>query len=189
MTYNVQLSVTVRGRNLWAPQFEFVKVEDGQEIAYTPIGGTAESPIYLLTDNGTYRIYCNGSRVRKIVIDGLVMPAKEWRRITMRQKGNLYQDFTDTANEMFSEGYCINYPYRITGNYPYFLARFTRISGIPVDFSEISFYNARMLSRWSSETQDLFIFEPIDPTLVAVVEWKSVICIVTNYEQSSRRRR
>lgn len=77
-------------------------------IRYTPLSVDGDSWTFILGDNGTNRLFVNGSAYGTIVISGIVVPdalpcrmVAEWR-----VDGGAFMNETVLAN-----AYCVNYPY------------------------------------------------------------------------------
>lgn len=189
MSYNIQLSVTVRGKNLWAPQFMFVRVENSREIPYTPLGGSAESPSFILTDNGTYRIYCNGYLYRTITIEDAVLPTKKTTNVAGKLEKEKVQNPTGGAYYEITTERCLNYARQISETYPYIHATFFRGSGVTLLPSDFELINAVNENYYVAGQQNHFIVSPIDDSLPVVIYLYGYIAFVGNYEQQRRRRR
>ena len=189
MTYNVQLSVIVRGSGLWGPQYEFVKVEGHQEVQYTPLGGTPTEPLYILGDNGIYRIYCNGYLIRTITIDGMAMPEQRYSRIEayLSQTTGWAED--SPLHREYTSARCLNYPYKTEGSYKYMFVRIYGKSGEDLSPSDVEKINATVIVQTKSGSSVWIKVAPIDEGLPVVMTLEGVIVYVGNYEQQRRRRR
>lgn len=185
MTYNVQLSVIVRGSGLWGSNFEFVKKEGRHETQYTPLGGSSGSPLYILTDNGVYRIYANGKLFRTITIEGMVIPEQPYSRIT----GQIRLPDNTRINERTSRTRCLNYPFRLTESGSLFYVSLTPASGVTWNLDEVTAVNCSNFTKrlYSSNLQ--VSFRPTDPSLPSWVAYQGVIYFVANYDEQQRKRR
>lgn len=185
MTFNVQLSVVVRGSGFFRGNMEFVKVEEGREVQYTPLGGTPTAPLFILTDNGVYRIYCNGYLYRTITIEGMILPTQPYRKLQcghVRRNGQEW-GYSSTA------GRCLNYPARTEENSPRFVLYITAEDDFTLDVSELSYENCGSITAGATAAGVRVYFAPSDDSKPSVIRYEDVICLVTNYDEQQRRRR
>lgn len=189
MTYNVQLSVIVRGSGLWGSNFEFVRKEGHDEVQYTPLGGSPDAPLFIITDNGVYRIYANGQLYRTITVEGMVIPDASFRNIYAYQSPGGTLNIQDCINEMVTSERCLNYPYKVSEDYPNFLLRFVSAlpSGLPPD--TFVYEGCTRVSGRASATSYYRNIVPTNDGLPCVIRYQGVIIFVGNYEQQRRRRR
>lgn len=189
MTYNVQLSVIVRGSGLWGPQYEFVKVEGHQEVQYTPLVGTPTEPLYILGDNGIYRIYCNGYLVRTITIDGMAMPEQPYLKIEAFLDKTAAWSGGSPLHLESTSARCLNYPYKTEDPYKYLTVRITAKSGGVIMPADVIKINANVVAQAQSGLTAYIKVTPINEDLPVVMTLEGVIVFVGNYEQQRRRRR
>ncbi len=189
MTYNVQLSVIVRGSGFWSGNMEFVKVEDGREVHYTPLGGSSDAPLFILTDNGVYRIYCNGFIYRTITIEGMVMPEQPYSKIDcgMNTSGNIA--LTTRTNVMQTSERCLNYPFKPTDERPFFMIELVLTDLDYLSWSNVQRENIRISQNRTQSNLLLASFQPIKAAEPVIMRIDGVIVFVGNYEQQRRRRR
>lgn len=189
MTYNVQLSVVVRGSGLWGGNFEFVKKEGHQIIPYAPLGGTSDEPLYILMENGNYRIYVNGKLFRTIIVEGVVIPSKPYSRQAAMQSSRLTVSSGTVFNPVYSFGDCLNYPYKADDERRYFLDAITLLPDDALTIDDISCINASVVYHQFASGQLQVMIEPSDPSIASAVLIRGFIRMVCNYEQQRRRRR
>lgn len=183
------MNVVIRGSALWSGNFDFVRKEGHQEIPFTPLGGTADAPLFILTDNGTYRIYCNGKLFRTITIDGLVIPEQATTTINCSLKKGSDASYANSSSRRQTAARCLNYPLMVNENYPNLLIDLRLVSGEVVTSDRFSVTNAQILTSRFESAQTWAVITPIDETLPAVALIDDVIILVANYEQPPRRRR
>lgn len=189
MTFNVQLSVIIRGVNLWSPIYEFVKMDGAEEIPYAPLGGTSDEPLYILMGNGTYRIYVNGKLFRTIIIEGVVVPPTPYSRQAAMQSSRVYVSSGYVFNPVYSTGDCLNYPYKADEERRYFLDGITLLQADPLTIDDISCINASVVYHQFASGQLQVMIEPSDPSIASAILIRGFIRMVCNYEQRRRRRR
>lgn len=185
MTYNVQLSVIVRGSGFWSGNMEFVKVEEGREVQYTPLGGSHDAPLFILTDNGIYRIYCNGYIYRTITIAGMVLPIQPYSKIDCGISSNL-----SSRSDLRSTGMrCLNYPIKPTDEKPYYFIIYTRAEGQSIPRDKFSFTGIIIREARYEGYRVVFLLEPLSPSSPTIIMTENVISFVGNYDEQQRRRR
>lgn len=92
-------------------------------VLYTPLESSDTYAYYLLGDNGTNKVMLNGKNFSTIIVKDIVVPE------ILPNSSTGYQMSTDAVtgeaengiNRLFVGGACINYPYEVEENYPYFL--------------------------------------------------------------------
>lgn len=189
MTYNVQLSVIVRGSGFWGGNMEFVKVENGRKIQFTPIGGSPDAPLYVLTDNAVYHVYCNGFLYRTITINGMILPDRSYSRVDGRQRPDDQHTISGAINSSHTFQRCLNYPFMADEDYPVFMISYAAITGGGFSFDDLSLQNAVKLSQNKASGSTYYIYiTPNDFSSPVVVYCKDVISFVGNYTQQRRRR-
>lgn len=181
--------MVVSGYDLREPLYRFVKVIGGEEIVYTPLGGGPYNPIYLLTDNGIYRIIANGEVVRTITIEDMVISSQITNIVACGQMAITNPVWSGALNRAFTNERCLNYPVRVSDSLPYLLVRLELKSGASFDWNKLSLSNARSNGTYESGIVRLMNFSPIDEGSPVVLFYDDYIILVSNYEQQRRRRR
>lgn len=188
-TYHEQLSVVVRGVNLWSPIYEFVKADGAEGVPYAPLGGTSDEPLYILMENGTYRIYVNGKLFRTIIIEGVVVPSRPYSQQAAYQSSRITIGSGTVFNRVTSTADCLNYPYKANEERRYFLDAISMLPDDALTIDDISCINASVVYHQFFSGQLQVMIEPSDPSIASAILIRGFIRMVCNYEQQRRRRR
>lgn len=93
-------------------------------VLYTPLESSDTYAYYLLGDNGTNKVMLNGKNISTIIIKNVVVPEVLPTTLSLRQKSDdavIYESTTSVNVENLASGNCINYPYKINQDYPFYL--------------------------------------------------------------------
>ena len=167
----------VYGNNLYGDNFSLTF--DG--VKYTPLFSGDGYVGFIIGDNGTVQIYCNGRLYMTLQISGVVVPADLPTKMTCGQKASV--DFvTLGANfRSFNDANCANYPFRVSENLQYF--RYNIQVDSTATSEDFDFTNADLLAHDTdgSPTNVRMILQPIDVDSPIVVRYKDFIVAVLNY--------
>lgn len=167
----------VYGRNLYGDNFSLTF--DGVE--YTPLFSGDGYVGFIIGDNGTVQIYCNGRPYMTLQVSGVVVPADLPTKMTCSQKASV--DFiTLGANfRSFNNANCANYPFRVSGNLQYF--RYDIQVDSTATSDDFDFTNATLMANDTSgsPTTVRMILQPVDLESPVVVRYKDFIVAVLNY--------
>lgn len=151
-------------------------------IRYTPLSVDGDSWTYILGNNGTNRLFVNGSAYGTIVIDGIVVPEALPCRMqaVWHTDGGAYMDSLIDPNS-----FCLNYPHGAGVEGVEFRIGFgSEPAPFPVttidDWVGVN-CNLRLLRNEGSP--DAFVYAtPIDPDQVCYFYYKDFLVFVGNYE-------
>lgn len=152
-------------------------------VRYTPLVVDGESWTFILGDNGTNRIYVNGSLYGGIAISGITVPEGLPTQIEMRQLPTPESSVPESANYQSLTGVCINYPFKASDDYEAFrLAAYNL--GSDVTSEDFAAVNAVINSfRILSEVNSVVVLTPTDPTKPAYITYQGFIIAVFNYSE------
>lgn len=167
----------VYGSNLFGDNFSLTF----NGVEYTPLFNGDGYVGFIIGDNGTVQIYCNGQPYMTLQVSGVVVPGDLPTRMFCSQK--LTTDFlTQGANyKTFNAANCANYPNKATGALPYF--RYDIQVNSTATSSDFDFTNADLLANDTdgSPTNVRMILQPVDVASPVVVRYKDFIVAVLNY--------
>lgn len=109
--------IRVYGEGLSGDAFVF----SHNNVQYTPLAVGEDYVEFILTDNGNYFIYANGSLYMSFRVQGIVMPSVMTGRVIAVQADNTQPTGTEgVINSQITTDGCLNYPYKATEGYPYY---------------------------------------------------------------------
>lgn len=171
-------SLTVVGDNLTADNYE-LRFDD---TVYTPLIDDENSKTYILSNNGTARIYVNGVLYGGVRISGIVLPTEITDSRRMGLMPTPTSGWSQAVNVVTVYAKCINYNHKIDDNYTAFnftvghknndLIRndFSTVNCTIVNFSNSTSYHETNIS-----------FSIDDADKIAFVQYKGLIIAVFNY--------
>lgn len=150
-------------------------------IRYTPLAVDGNAKTYLLGDNGNYRLFLNNALYGGFSISGIVVPPNITARKIMAQSETVKSDPTlsGTYNRVTFDGNCINYPYVMTEELPYFSLRLNDDTELSVENFE--FVNCINNTFQSSDTRTQMSISVTDATKPAYIMYQGFIVAVFNY--------
>lgn len=148
---------------------------------YTPLGFGDGSLQYIIGNNGTVRITCNGADYMTFSVSGITVPDGLPNTLYMDQRK---ADFSGAKNaKTVPLGYCINYPYRYDQTTPLFYLRigsadepFTDLTGFTGSNCEVSNVQAAGANQVVAVGRNI-----ADMTKPAYLMYEGFIVAVFNY--------
>lgn len=148
---------------------------------YTPLGLSGGALQYIIGNNGTVRITCNGSDYMSFTVSGITVPDGLPNTLYMDQRK---ADFSGAKNaKTVPEGYCINYPYRYDPTAALFYLRigsadepFTDLTGFTGSNCEVSNIQAAGANQVVAVGRNI-----VDMTMPAYIMYEGFIVAVFNY--------
>lgn len=170
--------LTIVGDNLTAENYE-LRFGD---IVYTPLIEDGNSKTYILSTNGTARIFVNGVLYGGVRVSGIVVSDDLTLRKSASIVANSQASFSSGIYPMTVESQCLNYPHKVTSDNPIFCL-IMRSSGVDIDRDDFSVVNGEFTTyNYDSETAAVYIrLTPADMSKVVYVEYKGSIVFVGNY--------
>ena len=178
LEYNEDVTLVITGDGM-SPSTVWIEHDD---VRYTPLSVDGDSWTYILGDNGTNKLYVNGSVYGTIEISGIVVP----EALPCRMQAEWHTTGGEYINPIIgSSVYCLNYPH-----------------GLGVDDVEFritlgatsSPFPETVIDDWTGVNCNVRIYRPegnafvsvyatpIDPDQVCYVYYKDFIVFVGNYE-------
>lgn len=169
--------VRVYGQNLTSP---FVTLTF-EGVEYTPLTQGEGYIEFILGDNGTATISVDGSPFMSIEVEGIVIPESLNRGKGMGQSESVSTNWSVPINKQSNSELCINYPFKITEDYPYFVG-FSNCSENE-GRSEYEGHNCTLVafSRFPNNTGDIFCLSVDDSSKPAWFTYQGFIIAVLNY--------
>lgn len=169
--------VRVYGQNLASP---FVTLAFG-DVEYTPLAQGEDYIEFVLGSNGVATISVDGSPFMSFEIEGIVVPSILPAHFRAYQKNDTTTSLSaDTVINRFDiyDADCVNYPWIVDEEYPYF---FILVFSIEVLSTDFGFYNCTLNDyRFASSSNRLNV-SVIDPNEVAYITYQGFIIAVFNY--------
>lgn len=167
----------VYGTNLYGDNFALTF----NGVEYTPLFSGDGYLGFIIGDNGTVQIYCNGRLYMTLQISGVVVPADLPTRMMCGQKNGADLSTLGINVASFPEANCANYPYRASENLQDFRYEIQVDSTATSD--DFDFTNATLLAHDTdgSPTSVRMILKPVDFASPVVVRYKDFIVAVLNY--------
>lgn len=167
----------VYGSNLYGDNFSLTF----NGVEYTPLFNGDGYVGFIIGDNGTVQIHCNGRLYMTLQVSGIVIPADLPTRMVCSQKSDTIPSGGGANVVIYDEVNCANYPYRTTGLYPNY--RFVIRVNSTATSNDFDFTNATLLAHDTdgSPTDVRMILQPIDGASPIVVRYKDFIVAVLNY--------
>lgn len=150
-------------------------------VEYTPLGLGVDSLQYLIGDNGTVRVVVNGRVYLNFSVSGVVVPQFLPVRMSARQKSDnrVTGESSTTINYLdVRDTNCINYPYVVDEEYPYYLLFFYAAD---LDQSDFGFHNCELNNFLSESSPSRMNVSVIDNSKVAYITYQGFIVAVFNY--------
>lgn len=171
-------SLTVVGDNLTADNYE-LRFDD---TVYTPLVEDGNSKTYILSTNGTARIYINGVLFGGVRITGVVVPSELslLRKIALVATKESYIGYGLYKYE--GDVLCVNFAHTVQQGYPYF--RFIVGSdGTELVGSDFGYSNCVQESGqyWEESEYYSMVLSVVDSAKPAHVTYKGIIIAVFNY--------
>lgn len=178
-TYNVtgQQTLVVTGRHMTS---ENVQLYAGDTL-YTPLSTADGGWTFILGDNGTYRLIVNGNFYLGLAVSGIVVPEGLPARLSMRQKSdNLVTGESSTSTNYVNSNSanCINYPFKVIDDYPFYLF-FPYVAN--TEESDWNFINCSLNNFAVGDSLTRLNVSVTDPTQPAYITYKNFIIAVFNY--------
>lgn len=150
-------------------------------VLYTPLESSDTYAYYLLGDNGTNKVMLNGKNFCTIIVKDIVVP----EGLPNRLEGLLYASSSDTSNRMILQtASCLQYPYKVSEAYPYFLLTIGKNSSpfTDDDANNYTFVNCTMETmNVYQETSIRTRVSVVDSTKPAYITYQGFIIAVFNY--------
>lgn len=150
-------------------------------VEYTPLFSGDGYVGFIIGDNGTVQIHCNGRLYMTLRISGVVVPDGLPTRMFCGQKATIDFNTLGANSKYFNDANCANYPYKVSGNLQYFRYEIRVNSTATSD--DFDFTNADLLAHDTdgSPTDVRMILQPVDVDSPIVVRYKDFIVAVLNY--------
>lgn len=150
-------------------------------VLYTPLESSDTYAYYLLGDNGTNKMMLNGKNYCTVIVKDVVVPSVLPARLSLRQKSDnrtIGESSTSINIVDIASGDCINYPYLINPNYPYFLL-FVHIE--ETDENDWRVENCTINNSDFVNKPNRLNVSVVDPTKPAYITYQGFIIAVFNY--------
>lgn len=154
-------------------------VHDG--VTYTPLQSSQSDWLFLLGSNGTNVIKVNGQWLCTIVVEDVVLPDGLPTSIRLGQSSEpqaVSGDGYQVNIVRLTSADCINYPYVVNDEHPYYQLRITGIAGREED---IVGFNCELVNFSSSDTVLRLSFLVVDVSSPAYITYQGYIVAVFNY--------
>lgn len=148
-------------------------------VEYTPLGRGDGYMDYTLTDNGTAQIWLNGSLYMTFSVNGVVRPEEMSGRVFAYQIAATTG--ADGVNLQATSNYCLNYPYKVTQELPYFLVNIMCAEGETIDVDDITVENGTDRRSSVGEDRTYIYVDAADSSQPVVIRYKGFIVFVGNY--------
>lgn len=177
LIYGSAIELTVKGENMQ----DHVTLRSGNNI-YTPlfVSNDGSEWTYLLTTNGDFVVSLNGTKVRMVTLENIVIPSELPANFNMQQRttatvtseGVRINNRTITAN-------CINYNFLKRNDYPYFYFR----AGDNMQFDNFVVHNATVSNHDIDNNGRVRMSMLVtDASKAAYITYKEIVVAVFNYE-------
>lgn len=179
MTYASAVELTVKGENMQG----HVTLDNGS-VAYTPLSVSADGSVwtYILTSDGEYTVRLNGQKVRKVTIEGMVVPAElaAYRQMWMIDSNSASINAEGRYNAVGVREMCINYAYKTTAESRFVVN--TRFKEAPDSTADFEYVNCSKNAETIFSNEWRINVSVTDADKVAYLTYKGVIVAVFNYE-------
>lgn len=169
--------IRVYGSSLYGQGYRFVC----NGIDYTPLDSTDEYDEFILTDSGSIRILVNDQVYLSFSVSGIVPPAD----MTGAVRAYLADigSHVDSSTEMSTTSGCLNYPKKVTEDYPY-IKLFAGFTSRPTGEGDMVYHNCTVADGdWDSEASELMqVLSITDDSKPAYITYKGYIFLVGNYD-------
>lgn len=169
--------IRVYGSSLYGQGYRFVC----NGIDYTPLSSTDEYDEYILTDSGSVRIIANDQVYLSFSVSGIAHPAD----MTGAVRAYLADigSHVDSSTEMSTTSGCLNYPKKVTEDYPY-IKLFAGFTSQPTGEGDMVYHNCTVADgNWDSEESELMqVLAITDDSKPAYITYKGYIFFVGNYD-------
>lgn len=171
-------SLTIVGDNLTADNYE-LRFDD---TVYTPLVEEGNSKTYILSANGTARIFLNGYLIGGVKITGVSIPSDINRKRWMGQLPSLSTYWGQAVNKVQLTADCVNYAHKSNSSLPYFYFAVGWDSGILLQ-SDFSLYNCEidLFHNFTDDGYTDLYLHVVDSSKVAYIQYKDLIVAVFNY--------
>ena len=170
-------TIRVYGNKLYGNGYSFV--HDG--IEYTPLSSTDEYDEFVLTADGSYVIYVDGRVYMSFSVSDVTMPADMTGKVNGRQATTT--STVGAINERQINTGCLNYPFRVSSEYPLFCIFMGFVDAAPAGIDDFEAVNCE-LSGWqiSGDGKSLYVYaDPTDNNAPCYIKYKGYIFFVANY--------
>ena len=169
--------IRVYGQSLYGQGYRFVC----NGIDYTPLSSTDEYDEFILTDSGSIRILVDDQVYLSFSVSGINHPAD----MTGAVRAYLADigSHVDSSTEISTTSGCLNYPKKVTEDYPY-IKVFAGFTSQPTGEGDMIYNNCSVAdASWdSAESELVLILSITDDSKPAYVTYKGYIFLVGNYD-------
>lgn len=151
------------------------------DTLYTPLDISGGALQYIIGNNGTVRITCNGSDYMSFTVSGITVPDGLPNTLYMDQRQS---NFSGAKNaRTITDSYCINYPFRYDPNTPLFYLRIGSADEPFTDLTGFTGSNCEVTNiQRDGETRVIAAGRNIaDTTKPAYIMYEGFIVAVFNY--------
>lgn len=170
-------AIRVYGNSLYGQNYRFVH----NGVDYTPLSSTDEYDEYILTANGSYVIYVGGQVYMSFSVSGITIPSvlSGYVEAFLANANNE----GDVATRESSNDYCINYPHKVTSEFPRLSVLMYVNDVAAVDITKITASNATINdSIIDSDSSRIRVYlTPTNANEVVTVSYDSFFTLVGNY--------
>ena len=150
-------------------------------VRYTPLVVDGNSWTYVLSENGTNKIFVNGSFYGGVAIRGVTPPSILPRNLGTGQTALSEPPISggDMVNRMsYDNSSCANYPFLVNGDAPNFLIGFGVVEGSPGEFVG---HNCTIVFNGENQGTLTVLLSVTDPNKAAWLTLDGFIVFVFNY--------
>ena len=171
----------IQGTGLNSRDVKLGFFDGSQTVEYTPLEVAEGSWKYILGANGYYTLVGNKYLLGSLTLSDIEQPAGLPTKLIMGQTETQSTSAVQT-NQRETRGVCINYPFRLTEQRPYFKFTFSLEGGYTFDEEDFSGENCTFLSPVTpADAKAVFAVAVTDPNNVAIIKKNGFIIAVFNY--------
>lgn len=169
-------TVRVYGNKLYGQGYEL----SYNGIVYVPLRSTDDFDEFILTANGSYVIRIDGQVFMSFSVSGITRPS-DLSGLVIAQMLDADNNGIESTTQSTQSG-CLNYPYKVSEDYPKTYCTFGFNTGATGDPSLVEYNNCTGNLVWSAELRRIYgQLTPTDDSEPMYVSYDGFIVFVGNY--------
>lgn len=150
-------------------------------VLYTPLESSDTYAYYLLGDNGTNNVMLNGKTFCTVNVKDIIVPEGLPTRMQMWQTPTFGSHFDGVNTIDLYNVKCINYPYKVSEELPYYDLRLGTENQPFTDIENFVGVNCSLTPRGTADYYRYLGIEVVEPSKPAYITYKGFIIAVFNY--------